>query len=291
MKEGYMMRSGELISVIVPVYNVADYLEQCLDSILNQTYKEFEVILVDDGSSDTSYSICSEYVKKDSRIRLYRQENKGLSAARNAGLELCGGGYITFIDSDDFVSPEYLQGMIENLKQADADIAICEHYRLENGTFYFQKHDSNDIEIISSRDAFKRIHQVNYAVAWGKLYKSSLFRYVRFPVGRVYEDSFTLPKLYMFCEKIVVLPDELYCYRQRSTSIINSQYSFEKIADHLAVYEEMMLDLSMAKVDVELTKMHYISVLKKYKMWFEERKLTKHELYLRVCLRLLMLEM
>lgn len=92
MKEGYMMRSGELISVIVPVYNVADYLEQCLDSILNQTYKEFEVILVDDGSSDTSYSICSEYVKKDSRIRLYRQENKGLSAARNAGLELCRGG-------------------------------------------------------------------------------------------------------------------------------------------------------------------------------------------------------
>lgn len=201
------------------------------------------------------------------------------------------GGYITFIDSDDFVSPEYLQRMIENLKQADADIAICEHYRLENGTFYFQKHDLNDREIISSRDAFKRIHQVNYAVAWGKLYKSSLFRYVRFPVGRVYEDSFTLPKLYMFCEKIVVLPDELYCYRQRSTSIINSQYSFEKIADHLAVYEEMIMDLSMANENVELTKMHYISVLKKYKMWFEERELTKHELYLRVCLRLLMLEM
>ena len=291
MKEGYMMRSGELISVIVPVYNVADYLEQCLDSILNQTYKEFEVILVDDGSTDTSYSICDEYVKRDSRFHLFRQENKGLSAARNAGLELCKGGYVTFVDSDDFVSPEYLQGMIENLKQADADIAICEHYRLENGTFYFQKHDSNDIEIISSRDAFKRIHQVNYAVAWGKLFKSSLFRYVRFPVGRVYEDSFTLPKLYMFCEKIVVLPDELYCYRQRSTSIINSQYSFEKIADHLAVYEEMIMDLSLANENVELTKMHYISVLKKYKMWFEERKLTKHELYLRVCLRLLMLEM
>ncbi|WP_300266478.1 glycosyltransferase family 2 protein [uncultured Enterococcus sp.] len=285
------MRSGELISVIVPVYNVADYLEQCLDSILNQTYKEFEVILVDDGSTDTSYSICDEYVKRDSRFHLFRQENKGLSAARNAGLELCEGGYITFVDSDDFVSPEYLQGMIENLKQADADIAICEHYRLENGTFYFQKHDLNDREIISSRDAFKRIHQVNYAVAWGKLFKSSLFRYVRFPVGRVYEDSFTLPKLYMFCEKIVVLPDELYCYRQRSTSIINSQYSFEKIADHLAVYEEMIMDLSLANENVELTKMHYISVLKKYKMWFEERKLTKHELYLRVCLRLLMLEM
>lgn len=291
MKEGYMMRSGELISVIVPVYNVADYLEQCLDSILNQTYKEFEVILVDDGSTDTSYSICGEYVKRDSRFHLFRQENKGLSAARNAGLELCRGGYVTFIDSDDFVSPEYLQGMIENLKQADADIAICEHYRLENGTFYFQKHDLNDREIISSRDAFKRIHQVNYAVAWGKLFKSSLFRYVRFPVGRVYEDSFTLPKLYMFCEKIVVLPDELYCYRQRSTSIINSQYSFEKIADHLAVYEEMIMDLSLANENVELTKMHYISVLKKYKMWFEERKLTNHELYLRVCLRLLMLEM
>lgn len=286
-----MMRSGELISVIVPVYNVADYLEQCLDSILNQTYKEFEVILVDDGSTDTSYSICGEYVKRDSRFHLFRQENKGLSAARNAGLELCRGGYVTFIDSDDFVSPEYLQGMIENLKQADADIAICEHYRLENGTFYFQKHDLNDREIISSRDAFKRIHQVNYAVAWGKLFKSSLFRYVRFPVGRVYEDSFTLPKLYMFCEKIVVLPDELYCYRQRSTSIINSQYSFEKIADHLAVYEEMIMDLSLANENVELTKMHYISVLKKYKMWFEERKLTNHELYLRVCLRLLMLEM
>lgn len=291
MKEGYMMRSGELISVIVPVYNVADYLEQCLDSILNQTYKEFEVILVDDGSTDTSYSICDEYVKRDSRFHLFRQENKGLSAARNAGLELCRGGYVTFVDSDDFVSPEYLQRMIENLKQADADIAICEHYRLENGTFYFQKHDLNDREIISSRDAFKRIHQVNYAVAWGKLFKSSLFRYVRFPVGRVYEDSFTLPKLYMFCEKIVVLPDELYCYRQRSTSIINSQYSFEKIADHLAVYEEMIMDLSLANENVELTKMHYISVLKKYKMWFEERKLTKHELYLRVCLRLLMLEM
>lgn len=286
-----MMRSGELISVIVPVYNVADYLEQCLDSILNQTYKEFEVILVDDGSTDTSYSICDEYVKRDSRFHLFRQENKGLSAARNAGLELCRGGYVTFVDSDDFVSPEYLQRMIENLKQADADIAICEHYRLENGTFYFQKHDLNDREIISSRDAFKRIHQVNYAVAWGKLFKSSLFRYVRFPVGRVYEDSFTLPKLYMFCEKIVVLPDELYCYRQRSTSIINSQYSFEKIADHLAVYEEMIMDLSLANENVELTKMHYISVLKKYKMWFEERKLTKHELYLRVCLRLLMLEM
>lgn len=286
-----MMRSGELISVIVPVYNVADYLKQCLDSILNQTYKEFEVILVDDGSTDTSYSICDEYVKRDSRFHLFRQENRGQSAARNAGLELCKGGYITFIDSDDFVSPEYLQKMVENLMNTDADIAICEHYRLEDGMFYIKNHESNDREIISTREALERIHQVNYAVTWGKLFKSSLFRYVRFPVGRVYEDSFTLPKLYMFCEKIVVLSDELYCYRQRTFSTMNSQLSLKKIADHLAVYEEMMLDLSMAKVDVEFTKSNYISVLKRYKIWFEERKLTKHELYLRVCLRLIMLDM
>ena len=186
----------ELISVIVPVYNVERYLRRCVDSILHQTYRNLEVLLVDDGSTDASGAICDEYAAQEERVTAVHQKNGGLSAARNAGLERAQGTYLCFVDSDDFLDSRMLETLCRDLQEQDADVAVV-------GFRMFEREDElGDF-------------------AWNKLYKRELFRDIRYPLGRMMEDQGTTYRIFQQCGKVAYRPVPLYYYYQRPDSILH----------------------------------------------------------------------
>lgn len=215
------------ISIIVPVYNVEDFLSACIDSILSQSFPDFELILVDDGSPDNCGAICDEYAQKDTRIRVIHQQNGGISAARNAGLDVAMGKYIAFVDSDDVVDRSYIGYMYTSIQAYDADMCIVRYSD-------FQEHISSinpgiDITVVlSGRDAClhrysgdKRIHPT----AWGKLYRCELFDHLRFPVGKIHEDQYVVSIALYLSKRIAVSEQVLYYYRLRKDSITYSSFS------------------------------------------------------------------
>lgn len=221
--------TNKLVSVVVPVYNVKDYLRCCLNSIIQQTYSNIELILVDDGSTDGSEMICDEYSKLDSRIKCIHQENQGLSAARNIGIENAEGEYIAFVDSDDYISPLYVETLLEHIITNDADISICSKLDVyDDSAVDSNVNDSIDSQVFSNKECIIASYSgteykgIN-AVAWGKLYKTSLFidNAIRFPIGKLNEDIYTTYKLYYYSNKIVYLDRPMYFYRKRSGSIMS----------------------------------------------------------------------
>ena len=207
-----------LISLIIPVYNVEPYLSSCLDSIINQSYQNLEIILVNDGSTDGSRFLCEQYKQKDSRIILINQKNQGLSSARNTGINSATGKYLSFIDSDDEVKKDYVKKLYSALKKSSANISVCGY----NETV-------PKLETLSGTAATVRLltHQENLdLLAWNKLYKKDLFvkNKIFYPVGKVHEDNLTTYKLYSKAEKVAFVPESLYVYRERKGSITkNSQ--------------------------------------------------------------------
>ena len=264
----------EKITVIVPVYNVENYLNKCLDSLINQTYKNLEIIVINDGSTDNSGEICQEYAQKDNRITYVEQKNGGLSDARNAGLERMTGSYVTFVDSDDWVEPNYVEVLHNKLIGYQADIAIGNYYSYNedeamyyfhvNSESYYEKLYDN-ISIFENLYDAKQMKSFSLISAWGKLYKAELFDYIRFDKGKLDEDGYINQKLYLLVQKVIYINQGLYAYRQRSGSITktwtekwmhalvdamseritllaNMNYPLEK---HLAVYRQM-LEVSLA---------------------------------------------
>lgn len=223
-----------MISVIVPVYNVEPYLRQCIDSILAQTYADFELILVDDGSPDNCGVICDEYARRDSRIRVIHQENGGLSAARNAGIDIATGAYISFVDSDDWVHPEYLTYLYRAVREQGVLLSTCGFIRTGNRTE--NALSSFSCMVCDGLDWFKEDH-VNGVIAWAKLYHKSLFQSIRFPIGRLHEDEFTTYKLLHLAGNIGVVNAKLYYYFINETGIIGSPYSVRRL-DVLDALEE-----------------------------------------------------
>lgn len=218
----------ELISVIVPVYNVEKYLPKCLDSIIRQTYKKLEIILVDDGSPDNCPQICDEYAKKDKRIKVIHQPNGGLSMARNAGLKIATGEYIGFIDSDDFIEPDMYEYLLKGIKEHEADISTCTFYLEKKEEFYVRYWASHIIyNRLGALDALERLKINNYA--WNKLYKKSLWDGIEFPAGKNYEDALTLYKVFNKTKKTVCLPEAKYYYRCNQNGIMNNKSLFNKI--------------------------------------------------------------
>lgn len=219
-----------MISVIVPVYKVEPYLRRCVDSILAQTYADFELILVDDGSPDNCGAICDSYAEQDARVRVIHQENGGLSAARNAGIEAAQGEYLTFIDSDDLITVDCLEILYLTLNKAGADIAVGDMQTFEDGEdVCTQVQPGEEVPtVMSGREACLSIYRMDGKVpvmAWGKLYKAGLFEGIRYPVGMIHEDDATTPKLLYRAKKVTLTSDRLYCYRQRQGSIMSSDYS------------------------------------------------------------------
>ena len=204
-----------MVSIIVPIYNVEQYISKCIESILAQTYRDFELILVDDGSTDMCGKICDEYAKQDSRVHVIHQENKGVSAARNAGISLAKGEYIMFVDSDDFITENMLEKMHDCIAESGSDIAICGINNFLDGAETEDKSQMNDIstKTISGRDACLSIYRMDGRVpvmAWGKLYKSELFTDIRYPVGRIQEDDGTTPKLLYRAKMVSIIDNEMY---------------------------------------------------------------------------------
>lgn len=263
-----------LISIIVPVYNVENYLNNCIESILNQTYSNFELLLINDGSQDKCGRICEDYAEKDSRIRVFHKRNGGLSDARNYGIDVSRGEYITFIDSDDCVDYRYLEALYEDIQTSEADISIINYIAKDDvsGSFYFHVL-KNDIfhklysvsEWLSKEGIYEYGFDTVLHVAWGKLYKKSLFENVRYPVGCTSEDDLTTYKLYLLSNKISFRNDGLYIYTiNRAGSIMSDPYKQRKsnIDQDIRAIEERMALLSVSGFDISPQIPCYLKRLK-----------------------------
>lgn len=231
-----------LISVVLPIYNVESCLRRCIDSVISQTYKNIEIILVDDGSPDNCPKICDEYEKIDSRIKVIHQQNGGLSAARNAGLGISSGQFIAFIDSDDYVSNDYLFFMYDLIDKYDADIASCGAMEVyPSGRSSPQSYDRS-IHVMDSREALERMcyNEGFFVTTWDKLYRRSLFEHISFPEGKLFEDTGTTYKLVDRARIIVSCCEVKYYYviSGSSTSITTSAFKMSKL-DYVEMADEM----------------------------------------------------
>ncbi len=224
-----MKEDNVLISIIVPVYNVENYIKDCLDSILNQTFCEFELILVDDGSTDKSSEICDEYASKDNRISVIHQTNRGLSAARNTGLEKAKGNYIGFVDSDDTITKNMYQVLYDNLIEYQADLSVCSVYekRKNNRWQIEQPKYENVVKIYSGTELINYLtyqkYQTLLPMANNKLYRRELIEHIRYPNGKIHEDEFIIHELLFHAKKVVISKAQLYEYLIREDSITGSK--------------------------------------------------------------------
>jgi glycosyltransferase involved in cell wall biosynthesis len=228
------------ISVIVPVYNVEKYLDRCVESVVAQTFTDFELILVDDGSPDNCPQMCDEWAKKDDRIIVIHQENGGLSAARNAGIDWAfqnsDSQWITFIDSDDWVNRRYLESLYNATIDNNLLIGFGKYYLTDGSDFV--EHTEFSSEIVGVEDFFID-NNILSIIACAKLFSKSLFYEVRFPVGKIHEDEFTIYKLLFNVEKIVVVHQPIYYYYRNSQGIIGSNSSFRR-TDAFDAFEEQI---------------------------------------------------
>ena len=218
-----MSQEKALISIIIPVYKVEKYLEKCIQSVINQTYENLQIILVDDGSPDNCGKICDEYAKKDHRIEVIHKSNGGLSDARNKGLEIAKGEYIGFVDSDDYIESDMYEVLYNLLKQYNVDVSICNFYTVSQGKIAIKNAD-NGIKEYNRIEILKEILLDNdiQSYAWNKLYKRELFGEIKYPVGKKYEDIGTTFYLLEKCNKVVVTGKPEYYYINRQGSIVNN---------------------------------------------------------------------
>ena len=224
-----------LISVIVPIYKVEKFLSRCVTSIMEQSYKNLEIILVDDGSPDECPAICEEFAKKDSRVVVIHKENGGLSDARNIGLDMAKGDFISFVDGDDYIAPNMFETLITAALTNDADIAICNYIYV----------DENNCEIkskVNRRYATDKKFTRNefiqeliqpyggyFVVVWNKLYKKNIFKDLRFPIGKQHEDEFVIHYIIDKSDIIVSVKDALYYYLQREGSIMSNNFNVKNL--------------------------------------------------------------
>ena len=218
------------VSVIVPIYNTRPFLEECVRSILNQQFSEpFEVLLVDDGATDGCDVLCDELAAQDKRIRVFHQENQGLSGARNTGIDAARGRYYAFVDADDVVHPGYLQALYDACETHDAYMAICAVEDVnEDGTSQDPPEYTLPAEtgVFVGKDLLNRFYAPNgtyYTVAWNKLYRAEVWKLLHYPEGRLHEDDFVAHRLFWRCDKVVCLDAPLYNYRLRKGSICRTE--------------------------------------------------------------------
>ena len=210
-----------LLSIIVPVYDVERYLPKCIDSILAQTFTDFELILVDDGSPDSCPALCDAAAAKDARIRVIHQKNGGLSAARNAGLDAARGAWIGFVDSDDYIAPEMYEAMYHAVQSTGADLALCDYVKVdETGALCTQTHVAVPQKSLTGRELLQKAYWTTVQIAWNKLYHRTIFAQLRYPVGKLNEDFFVIPEICLNTQRAVVVPEVLYYYVQRGDSIM-----------------------------------------------------------------------
>jgi glycosyltransferase involved in cell wall biosynthesis len=243
------------ISIIVPVYKVERFLSKCIDSIIAQTFTDFELILVNDGSPDNSGAICDEYSRRDNRIKVIHKENGGLSSARNAGLKVARGNYIGFVDSDDYIHKKMYELLYSAAAIHSSDIILCDFLKVKID--YLENQKNIDLECLKIRhftnlEALNQLQKnfsnknetfgiqrnnIKWIIACNKLYKRSLFEQVNFIESRIFEDEFIMHKVIYNSKKITYIPRKLYYYVQRSDSILNAPFSIKKLDKVYAIKE------------------------------------------------------
>lgn len=286
-----MSNIDDLVSIIVPVYNVEKYLKKCLDSIINQTYKNIEILLVDDGSTDNSGIICDEYAKKDPRITVIHKENAGLSEARNTGLDYARGKYISFIDSDDYIEEGMIFYLYHDCKDNNCQIANSNKiWELENGKKIYLCEIENS-EIVDTETALKNLLLNDPSVA-NKLFERCLFDDIRFIKDKLYEDILTTPLLIEKSERIFLDKRHFYHYIQHENSIVHKSFSKKKM-DYMYNAKELFQHIKIHYPNIsEVAEAYYILVLitiiseayykrnemnSEYKEIYEELKLFKNK--------------
>lgn len=286
-----------LISVIIPIYGVEKYLNRAVDSVLMQTYRNLEIILVDDGSKDRCGQICDAYEKKEARVRVIHKKNGGLSDARNAGLKIAGGDYIAFLDSDDYYAPRFIEILYDALVKNDAQISICSYEVTEallpqDGPDFAQiasQYDTGSAPITCyGREAMLMnqydahfVDATYFIVTWNKLYKASLFEGVTFPKGKIHEDEATTYKLFDKAQKCVYIKLPLYAYFSMPGSITRENFQLRRLdwmdaLDERIIYFETNHQLSLkaaairARADGAIR--YYLPLSQNYKDAKQEKK-------------------
>ncbi len=246
-----------LISIIVAVYNAETYIVRCVDSILNQTYKNIELLLVDDGSTDRSGQICDDYEKKDDRVRVIHKSNGGLAEARNVGIQNATGEYIGFVDNDDYIKDYMYERLVYVINNEDADMVVCNYsYVDDNGDLLDVYSPILSDEVISSYEYLSRLvgpESGYYITAWNRLYRSSILKSIVFPVGRTNEDSYVVHNIVDVCRRVVIESDKLYFYTQRSDSLSrnpNTRQYFDEVnsvLNRIEFYEKKGYDMLISE--------------------------------------------
>lgn len=257
------------VSIIVPIFNVEKWLTRCLNSICKQTYGEFEVLLIDDGSIDNSGEICQAFVSKDNRFKYYKKENGGLSDTRNYGINRAKGKYLIFVDSDDYLTPDYVEMLYSGIQKNNVDAVICGIRRVDEDGKILNNNCFNvtDKTFLSGKEIIElsfdnKSDGGDLVCAWNKIYDRKLFENnLRFEKGRYYEDGYIFPNLFLRVNKAMIIHRPLYNYVQRNNSIIHSSMNIKKIKDDDASM------LSWINLFKNVDKKLYILSIQKYKNW------------------------
>lgn len=272
----------ELISIIVPIYDVEKFLDKCINSIANQTYKNLEIILIDDGSTDESVQICDKWKEKDNRIKVIHKKNEGVSIARNIGVKMATGKYISFVDSDDYIDLDMIEILYNNLIENNTDIAMCGHIA-ESFSDQLVLYCKNNF-VADSEETLRKLFTRDdvFTVLWGKLYKKELFDGLKFPEGEVHEDLAIVYQLFDRAKKTSHLDKASYHYVQRHGSIMHKDFQKERV---IAIeFLEEALKLSIKKYprlveDAEIFLIRqlyrYIALCKENKLEEERKRLKK----------------
>lgn len=251
-------KMDQKVSVIIPVYNDEKYLVECVDSVLNQTYRNLEVILVNDGSTDQSAQICEQLHQKDKRIRVLHKQNGGVGDSRNAGLAMADGELLAFVDNDDLMEPNNLEKLIDLMKRHDADVAIGNFYEyLEDKHLFlnFVNKDSYFEKVYTPAELFMKAykHEYNFSqcftVPWGKVYKRELFETIAYPTDESADDDFTTWQVYLLADRIAFMNAPLIMYRQHSATITGNSnqaklYSIAAVEQRIAIMSLLGMDIS-----------------------------------------------
>ncbi len=250
------------VSIIVPIYNVENYLCKCINSLLNQTYKNIEIILVDDGATDNCPKICDDYKAKDNRIKVIHKKNGGLSDARNCGIDISTGEYIMFVDSDDYVNKDYVKKMLNYSIKNNLDLVIS-NYFIDDEINITETNFIKDNFIINNEDKYEYLYTIGYdvptTVAWNKLYKKYIFNDLRYPTGKIHEDEFIIANILQRANRIGYLKDHLYYYLQRNGSI-TSTFNLKRFDSILALSNRVEFFKSIGRLDL-VDKTEYIKLI------------------------------
>lgn len=278
------------ISVIVPIYNVEQYLDKCVESLVNQTYKNLEIILVDDGTKDKSGEMADLWSIKDDRIKVIHKKNGGLSDARNAGIKIATGEYITFMDSDDYINYRMYEILMNNLEKYNADISVCAVKKVYKEDVVNEKQVVNKEEIcvFTAEEALENLidEGILKQTVWNKLYKREVIDGIYFEFGKIHEDEFWTYQIFGKCEKIVYTYEQLYYYLQRSGSIMDNPFSMSRL-DALEARNNRLnyIKQKFPKLEIKAKKSLFFSCLYQYQSILKSEKLEEQKKYEQVIKR------